>query len=159
MPGVDFGDPGAVLKALNGTFAMERQNNMFFTIWYGVLAADNRELRYACGGHPPAVLLEDAAAGPRALRAPGAIVGGFPEADYPTESRVLEPGSCLYLFSDGIYELARPDGTTAQLEEFIGQLARPGADSKLDEMLAWAGAIRAGAKFEDDVSIVELHVP
>ena len=44
MPNVDFADPGAVLSALNRTFPMEDQNNMFFTIWYGVLARDTRWL-------------------------------------------------------------------------------------------------------------------
>ena len=159
IPGVDFGDPGAVLAALNRTFTMERQNNMFFTIWYGVLATDLRELRFACGGHPPAVALQGGVEGAQELRASGAIVGGFPEAEYPTEHHVLAPGSRLYLFSDGIYELARPHGETVQIGEFIGELARPSPGSKLDALMAWAGAIRTGARFEDDVSILELQIP
>src|SRR5207253_2946332 len=36
LPGVDFGDPGLVLSALNEAFPMEKQNNLYFTIWYGV---------------------------------------------------------------------------------------------------------------------------
>lgn len=159
MPNVDFADPGAVLGALNRTFPMELQNNMFFTIWYGVLAADTRELRFACGGHPPAVLLESGAVGPCELRSPGSIVGGFPEAEYPAERRVLAPGSRLYVFSDGLYELPRPDGATVQLAEFVGELGRPTAGSKLDDLLAWAGAVRAGARFDDDVSILEISLP
>lgn len=158
LPGVDFLDPSAVLAGLNRTFTMEKQNNMFFTIWYGVLATDTRELKFACGGHPPAVLLDPADPGARELRAPGAIVGGFPEAKYATELRVLGPGSRLYVFSDGIYELARTDGTTMQLGEFIAELARPSPGSKLNDIMAWADSIRAGAKFEDDISILELDL-
>ena len=105
------------------------------------------------------MLLEGGAVGPCELRSPGSIVGGFPEAEYPTQHRVLAPGSRLYVFSDGIYELARPDGTTVQLEEFVSELARPTAGSKLDVLLAWAGAVRAGAKFDDDVSILEISLP
>jgi len=33
LPNVDFRNPGAVLGGLNETFQMERQNNMYFTIW------------------------------------------------------------------------------------------------------------------------------
>ncbi|MFM8411826.1 MAG: response regulator, partial [Alphaproteobacteria bacterium] len=36
LPGVDFRDPAAVLAALNDAFQMDRQNEMYFTIWYGV---------------------------------------------------------------------------------------------------------------------------
>src|SRR5262249_23568628 len=98
MPGVDFCDPGAVLAGLNRTFTMERQNNIFFTIWYGVLELAPRQLAYACGGHPPAVLLAPRATAPQPLRAPGAIVGGFPEAAYATARVPLAAGSRVYLF-------------------------------------------------------------
>src|SRR5262249_34667110 len=33
---VDFRQPEAVLAGLNRVFRMERQNNLFFSIWYGV---------------------------------------------------------------------------------------------------------------------------
>ena len=159
VPNVDFADPAAVLAALNLAFPMERQNNMFFTLWYGVISTDSRELSFACGGHPPAVVLDPAVASPVLLRAPGAIIGGFPEARYTIGKHTLTPGSRLYVFSDGVYELARTDGTTVQLEEFVAELGKPATTSKLDEIMAWATAIRSGAGFDDDVSILELLVP
>ena len=159
VPEVDFADPMAVLAALNQTFPMERQNNMFFTLWYGVISTDSRELSFACGGHPPAVVLDPAESSPVLLRVPGAIIGGFPEARYTIGRHTLTPGSRLYFFSDGVYELARADGTTAQMEEFVAELGKPVTASKLDEIMAWATAIRSGAGFEDDVSILELVVP
>ena len=159
VPNVDFADPAAVLAALNLAFPMERQNNMFFTLWYGVISTDSRELSFACGGHPPAVVLDPAEASPVMLRAPGAIIGGFPEARYTIGKHTVTPGSRLYVFSDGVYELARADGTTVQLEEFVAELGKPAAALKLDAVLAWATAIMAGSKFEDDVSILELIIP
>jgi sigma-B regulation protein RsbU (phosphoserine phosphatase) len=57
LPNTDFHDPGSVLAALNKAFPMERQNDMFFTIWYGVYNTATRRIRWAGGGHPPAVLL------------------------------------------------------------------------------------------------------
>lgn len=159
VPNVDFGDPAAVLAALNLVFSMERQNNMFFTIWYGVVSSDTRELAFACGGHPPAVVVEEAGSKPTVLHAPGAIIGGFPEARYTTRKHTLTPGSRLYVYSDGVYELARADGTTVQLEEFITKLGETANSSKLDEIIAWATEVRMGSGFEDDVSIVEISVP
>jgi len=159
VPQVDFADPAAVLAALNQAFPMERQNNMFFTLWYGVISADTRELAFACGGHPPAVLLGPTEAAPDLLSSPGAIIGGFPEAKYEAGRRLLAPDSRIYVFSDGVYELARAGGKPVQLEEFVAELRRPPAALKLDEALAWATAIRGGPGFEDDVSMVELVIP
>ncbi len=159
VPNVDFADPAAVLASLNLAFPMERQNNMFFTVWYGVISTATREVTFACGGHPPAVVLDPALPTPVLLRAPGAIIGGFPEARYTIGKHTLAPGSRLYVFSDGVYELARDSGKTVQLEEFVAELGRPAAASRLDNIMAWATAIRSGAGFEDDVSILELAVP
>jgi len=159
MSGVNFLDPAAVLSGLNRTFAMEKQNNLFFTIWYGVYATDTRALAFASGGHPPAVLMapDTAGSGGQLLSVPGPIIGGFPEARFTNGSRTLAPGSDLYVLSDGAYELARPDGTMVQFEDFTAQLAMSGSETRLDSILNWAQAVRGGAKFEDDVSLLELR--
>ncbi len=156
---VDYADPGAVLAALNTTFSMEKQNNMYFTIWYGVIDVAARELLFACGGHPPAALLDPASPQAAPLRVPGAIIGGFPEAFYRTGRHALPPGGAVYVFSDGVYELERTDGSTVQLDEFFQELSRPCSGSRLEQIVHWAKTIRAGAKFDDDVSLIELQVP
>ncbi|MGO4843433.1 PP2C family protein-serine/threonine phosphatase, partial [Rhizobiaceae sp. 2RAB30] len=35
LPNARFRDPASVLAALNDAFPMEKQNDKFFTIWYG----------------------------------------------------------------------------------------------------------------------------
>ena len=45
LPGTDFRDPGRVLAGLNDAFPMERHDNKYFTIWYGVY---ERSSRRAC---------------------------------------------------------------------------------------------------------------
>ena len=57
LPGTHFSKPAEVLAALNRNFPMASQNNLFFTMWYGVYRPSNRELAFATGGHPPALLL------------------------------------------------------------------------------------------------------
>ena len=157
MPNVDFADPGAVLTALNRTFPMEEQNNMFFTIWYGVLSRQTRELTFACGGHPPAVLLHGESA-PQPLHAAGAIIGGFPDVNYATGCIQLVAGTRVYVFSDGVYELKRDDGSTVTLEEFNRELGRPVASAKLDSIVTWAAQVRGNDKFEDDLSLLEVSL-
>ena len=67
LPDVDFRDPGQLLTALNEAFLMERQNDMYFTVWYGVWRPATRTLRFATAGHPPALL---ATSGPEAAEEP-----------------------------------------------------------------------------------------
>ena len=81
LPGIDFRDPAAVLAGLNDAFPMERHDEKYFTIWYGVFDRANRSLTYASGGHPAALLLSGPtheASRPVELGAGGPAVGMFP---------------------------------------------------------------------------------
>ena len=158
LPATDFADPASVMLALNRAFTMEKLNFNFFTIWYGVFDSRTRQLTFASAGHPPAVLVEGDSAQPvaRLLTTPGIIVDGIPGKTYCNNSTVLPANARLYLFSDGLYELMRPDGRMAGIENLVEQLILPSTDSKLDDILHWAQELRGGAKFEDDISILEL---
>ena len=160
LQGTDFCDPAAVLKQLNEVFPMERQNNLLFTIWYGVFDRGARRLTYASGGHPPAVLMTgDSPKAMQQLGTGGRVLGCDPAAEFRSESCEVKPGSRLYVFSDGAYEISRPDGSTAQLAALLEQLDLPVSPgrSKLDDLVKWAQAISGQASLEDDMSILEVE--
>ena len=48
LPDTDFRRPGEVLKALNRAFPMAKNQNKFFTIWYGVYDTRTRRLSSLC---------------------------------------------------------------------------------------------------------------
>ncbi len=53
----DFRDPSAVLEGLNRAFPMDRNNDKYFTIWYGVYNVPTRLLRHASAGQHAALLI------------------------------------------------------------------------------------------------------
>jgi PAS domain S-box-containing protein len=102
----DWNDPGAVLRALNRVYFSQSREHLYFTIWYGIADLANGTLRYAGGGHPPAIVRAARCSNPR-LPASGPPVGCFANAKYPTvEMRLYFPTE-LYLFSDGVFETRR----------------------------------------------------
>jgi sigma-B regulation protein RsbU (phosphoserine phosphatase) len=159
LQGADFREPGEVLRALGDAFQMDRQNDMYFTIWYGVYRASARQLTYASGGHPPAVLV-----GPgerpdiELLDTRGMVAGFLPGTTYATRRCDVAPGSRLFVFSDGAYEITRAaTGETWTLDAFVEQLARPSGDgSDLDRLVADARNMHGRSEFDDDVSIVRF---
>ena len=50
-------------------------------------------------------------------------IGMFPHAKYINNACQIENGSNIYIFSDGIYEVALPNGKIWQLDDFIKLLA------------------------------------
>ena len=117
----DWNDPGAVLRALNRVYFSQSHDHLYFTIWYGIADLAHGTLRYAGGGHPPAVLRAAGCKKPK-LAASGPPVGCFGHANYPTlEVPLLFPTE-LYLFSDGVFETRRQQ-ETASLDRLVDFLA------------------------------------
>lgn len=161
LPATDFRQPADVLTGLNRAFQMENQNNLFFTIWYGVYQASNRQLVHASGGHPPAVLVRPGSAeAPRAvtLGASHVPIGMFPEATYLTGLCDVPAGSRLFVYSDGAYEIQREDGEMWPFENFVEHVAQlPGAgESDLDRLVNYARNLHGRPDFDDDLSIMRI---
>jgi sigma-B regulation protein RsbU (phosphoserine phosphatase) len=158
LPGTDFLSPRQVLTALNDAFPMEKQNNLYFTIWYGVYNCRTRRLRYASGGHPPALLYREGRA-PAPLMTNNVFIGGFPGVDYQ-ESFIddVTPSSRLYVFSDGAYEVDRPTGDMWTLDELTSYLAgRSGAGGReIDELYSFLQEMHGKPILEDDFSMLKV---
>lgn len=173
LTGADAADPGAVLTALNELYPMSKHNGMFFTIWYGVVSLKERELRYACGGHPPAIL--SFAGGEQRLlggeeEVSGPVIGAVKGLTYDTGVAALPPGSQLLVYSDGVHEVAGLDGVVRGIEEFLdaakGDLSREGTPAvgastsqTVDDLLRRARSIMGRDEFDDDVSLLHITVP
>uniref|UniRef100_UPI0039A5DFFA response regulator n=1 Tax=Nostoc piscinale TaxID=224012 RepID=UPI0039A5DFFA len=56
LPHTNLYNPSEVFHSLNKVFQMDKQNNQYFTIWYGVFNRISSQLTYASAGHPPALL-------------------------------------------------------------------------------------------------------
>ena len=161
LPNVDFRDPSAVLGALNRVFDMEKQANLFFTIWYGVYDRERREITYASAGHPAPVLL-GASGGAEPLRtlleAKGTMIGADPEAVFANSVTPVPPRAKLYLFSDGAFEVTHPDGSPWGFDHLVEQLGsspRPGL-SDLDSLLRYIQEMHGNPVLPDDFSVVRL---
>lgn len=101
-------DPAALVATLNNAFPMEQNNNKFFTLWYGVYQHSTRTLTYAAAGHHPALLI-DGDRKQHNLGMPGLMIGVVPDTKYKAQTIQVNPGSRLYLFSDGLYEVRGGD--------------------------------------------------
>jgi len=154
----DFHDPGSVLEALNRAFPMERQNDMFFTIWYGVFDASSRELRWAGGGHPAAVLIGDGLEKPRMLESDGPLIGVVEGLSYGSERLIVPSDARLFIYSDGAFEIGRTDGSMWRFAEFLESLvaAPSGAENRMDRLIATIRTISGRNDMNDDFSMIEL---
>jgi sigma-B regulation protein RsbU (phosphoserine phosphatase) len=161
LKSLNYYQPSHVLQALNDTFQINHQNDKYFTIWYGVYNRLKRQLVYASAGHPPAILLSVQSANNtevQRLRTPGMPIGLFPEAKYSDGFCDIDISSTLYIFSDGAYEITKPDGTLWSLDAFIQLLVSlpHKVDDQLDHVLNYLISLHSQEVFEDDLSILKI---
>ncbi|MCE9632438.1 MAG: fused response regulator/phosphatase [Planctomycetia bacterium] len=158
LPATDFHDPGAVLAALNKAFPMERQNDMFFTAWYGVFHRGSRTLRWAGGGHPPALLVTGDGATPRRLDSDGPLIGAVDGLEFGSSEVVVPRSARLFVYSDGAFEIIRPDGSMWAFDEFVTTLAAApqGPENPMDALVTHVRDLSGREDFNDDFSMMAL---
>lgn len=161
LPDVDFRDPAAVLSGMNTNFQMEKQNELYFTLWYGVYNRQTRKLRHASAGHPPALLFGGSSLPAEQLICQNMFIGAFPKVEFERAETQVPKNSRLYLFSDGVYEVERPDGTMWSLEELQDFLSRPPAEhgKEIETLYKTLQELHSGDTLDDDFSLLRLDFP
>ena len=82
----------------------------------------------------------------------------MPEISCPETTMEFAPNSELFLFTDGLYELLDPNGGRGSFDEFLAALEQQIGEGKppWDAVLSWLDRARAGAKLDDDVTLLRF---
>jgi len=157
LPQTDFKDPSAVLFALNNAFPMERQNDMFFTIWYGVFKRSTRVLTFASGGHPASIHLPADGSGFNMLGTrEGMVIGAIADMTFEQGQAVMAAGDRLLVLSDGTFEIDLPGQRVLSVEDLAARAASmPGSVSQ--PLFDWVGSLHKDETLPDDYTMVELR--
>ena len=95
--------PGLVLASVNDFLEQNNSEDLFVTVFYGVLDERTGRFIYANGGHNPPILVDRDGANPLEMTG-GVALGMFDGLDYADAHVDMEPGARLVLFSDGVTE-------------------------------------------------------
>jgi len=162
LANTDFTNPGQVLSRLNDVFQMEKQNHKYFTMWYGVYDRARRVLSYSNAGHPPALVFTGPNPGGSTLElctSCGLAIGMMEGTEFDSKTVSLGPYARLLLYSDGVYEIDKPDGVMwkhKEFVEFMSSLPR-GSDSVMANLLAHARKLHGADVLADDFSILDIR--
>ncbi len=159
LPTASLFHPDQVLRDLNGIFQMDKQHEQYLTMWYGIYDRSNQELKYASAGHPPALVLANQSQAPiQTLATYSMAIGLFPDTEYTTNTCTLNLPATLYVFSDGIYEIAKPDGTIWGLSNFMDFIRT--LDHQLEpnlmQLIQQIQTLTKCNNFQDDCSIIQI---
>jgi sigma-B regulation protein RsbU (phosphoserine phosphatase) len=151
--------PAQALAQANAALAADNPTMMFATAFVAILHPATGRLRYANAGHNPPRLIA-ASAGHRALGGADGIALGVVE-DFVFEDReaMLAAGDRLLLFTDGVTEADRDDGSLfgdERLTEALVEAADGAPDALVAEIAAAVACFAAGCPQADDITLLCL---
>ena len=104
------------------------QENMFATLFFGVLNPATGDLSYINGGHEPLFIIGRSGI-KETLNAAGPVVGIFSGAKFEIQQSKLEPGDILIGYTDGVTEALSPQETFFSKEKFRSLLELPASSA------------------------------
>lgn len=152
--------PESVLTTLNQRFPGAKTDEMFFTMWYGVYNRNTRQMDFASGGHPPAIMFNLSSGDkirPVKLHTPNFVVGGRKNVDYRQSQQSLPTSSDLYVFSDGAYEFFHQNGKIWRYGEFVDVLkGLHEHNNGLDHLIHLTRGLCRKDGYDDDFTILKV---
>ncbi|MDH4050533.1 MAG: PP2C family protein-serine/threonine phosphatase, partial [Rubrivivax sp.] len=156
-------DIGELMRRANAEVSRDNGEMLFVTAFAAVLDLRHGTLAYCNAGHDnPWLLAPDGGAPERLTDGDGPPLCAVPDWDYQGARRQLQPGSWLWLVTDGVPEARDPKGQAygaARAERVLRQACGGGAGAR-DVVQALHDDVRAftgGAEPHDDVTILALR--
>lgn len=153
--------PHEVVARLNDQFQTDDNDDLYFTMVYGIYNIDNHELQFCHAAHPHPILVSPQQES-RLIGDGGFPIGLIPQAVYETTTMQLTRGDRLVFHSDGITECTNDTeeqfGEERLLEFFKQQQKQPLEDNMYDlhDLLKdWRGG---KYEFTDDISLIAWEV-
>ena len=149
--------PEGIVALLNDALAESNESNMFCTAFVGILDLKSGELRYCNAGHnPPIILQPDGNVLPMKI-VPNLALGVWPGFEYQGESCMVNSGSTLFLYTDGVTEAETCDNELYGEQRLISVLQSQTHNTPcqiIDNVLADIALHVKGADQNDDITIL-----
>jgi serine phosphatase RsbU (regulator of sigma subunit) len=138
------------------------QLDLFMTMFYCEIDAQEKRIRWVKAGHEPAILWTPAAAdSPELLAGKGLPLGIMEDADYIEYQKQISSGQIILIGTDGIKEAVNESGEmfgTRRLLQVINDMADQPAIKILDSVFESLDRFCSPLKNDDDATLVVIKV-
>lgn len=152
--------PSQILADTNAAICANNPEEMFVTVWLGILELSTGRLSAANAGHEYPVLKAPDGAYTLLNDKHGFVIGGMPGMKYASYELTLEPGSRLFLYTDGLPEATNADNAMLGNERMLAALnSEPDANPQalLHAVQKAVNAFVQDAEQFDDLTMLGLE--
>ena len=152
--------PAEILMRANQAICSNNPEGMFFTAWVGILELSTGKLTTANAGHEYPAIRKPDGSFELIKRKHGCAIGGFEDTVYRQYEFELEPGTVLFVYTDGVPEAMQKDRTMYGTDRMLEALNKePGASPKtlLENVRSDVAAFADGAEQSDDITMLGIR--
>jgi serine phosphatase RsbU (regulator of sigma subunit)/CHASE2 domain-containing sensor protein len=152
-------DLQAEIKAANKLLVANNREQMFTTLFCGVLDVPTGTMTYCNCGHNPPLVFHRGESVLEALPSCGPPAGVRENASYETRSILLMPGDTLLLYTDGVTEAESSRSAQfgmKRLEETILEVRDNNARTMVEHVIKRVSEFAKGAPQSDDITCVAI---
>ena len=146
-----------ILTKTNEALCANNQEDMFVTVWLGILEISTGKLTAANAGHEYPALMQNGGSFGLYKDLHGFVVGGFEGMDYSEYELQLSPGDKLFLYTDGVPEASDAGRNMFGIDRMIKALNEDPQASPLKILTNVRGAVDIfvnGAEQFDDLTML-----
>lgn len=114
--------PGETLTAVNNQTCANNREEMFVTVWLGILNLNDGTLITANAGHEYPIIKNPDGDFELHKAKHGFVIGGMSGLKYKETTMKLEPGTKLFVYTDGVPEAENEDEEQYGLDRFLSVL-------------------------------------
>lgn len=115
-------DPGLILESVNRQITSNNSQEMFVTVWLGILDLKTGVLKAANAGHEYPIIKHADKDFTIFRDKHGFVVGGMEGMKYKDYEISLEPGSKIFVYTDGAVEAVNSDNGMFGMDRLLGVL-------------------------------------
>jgi serine phosphatase RsbU (regulator of sigma subunit)/anti-sigma regulatory factor (Ser/Thr protein kinase) len=147
-------DPATTLEHVNRLFCRS-ERSVLLTAFFATLDMSDGAMRYALAGHPPPMMVRTGGE-VESLPGRGLMLGIESQAIFETHDLMLDEGSAIVLFTDGLVEISR--NYLAGREELRQAIEAEYRDASRNIAQAIVKRVVAGRSARDDIALLFLGV-
>jgi len=145
--------PAEVLKAVNDQICANNREEMFVTVWLGILDTGTGKIVAANAGHEYPVLMQPGGGFELIKDKHGFVIGGMEGMKYKEYELQLSPGAKLFLYTDGVPEAMNGENELFGTERMLAAL-NENTSASPEELLknvrrAVDGFVKDAEQFDD----------
>ena len=155
-----YATPGPCLQEVNDAICEQNPQDLFVTLFYGILDPVSGEFVYANAGHnPPFLVRRPGEVAPLPMTG-GMAVGVMPGLPYDEDAVTLASGDTMFLYTDGITEamnMEEEEFTEARLETVLADGHGLPVDVVLTNVTSAVVDFVGEAEQSDDITCIVLR--